>query len=275
MFRLNFGSRIPALELSPFTHSFPLPPILRAIMEARTPATYIPGYSRARLKRIIAAGNVAACAIGFWTILFPTQLYTVGLSLCVLLPLWALALEMRTRGALGFEARRGRRYPLSIATILLLPALALAGRATVDLNFESYSPLIAATALTALAMFTLFWRFDPQLRGDLNQGVTIAIFALAYCYGALALADVRLDASSGQDTQTLIHHKRIHVSGGPKGGSAWYQVKVDPEASPAGANWINVQPDLWDSFHRGDTVCVHVGTGLLAIPWYAVGRCTG
>ena len=242
-------------------------------MDARTPATHIPGLSRARLKRVIAAGNVAAFAIGFWTIFIPTQLYTVGLSLCVLLPLWALALEIRTRGALGFEERRGRRYPLSLATIVVLPALALAVRAGIDLNFESYPPLIVAAVLTALVICALFWRFDPQLRGDLNQVATIGILALAYCYGALAFADVMLDASSGHDTQTVIHHKRIHVSGGAKGSSVWYQVQVDSDASPAGANWINVQPDLWDSFQRGETVCVHVGTGLLAIPWYAVGHC--
>ncbi len=242
-------------------------------MDAHTPATHIPGYSQARLKRVIAAGNVAAIAIGLWTIFFPTQLYAVGLSLCVLLPLWALALEMRTRGALGFEARRGRRYPLSLATILMLPALALALRAGIDLNFASYPPLIAAAVLAALAMFAVFWRFDPQLRSDRNQVATIAMFALAYCYGALAFADVVLDVSSGQDTQTVIHEKRVHVSGGPKGSSVWYQVKVDPDASPAGANWIHVQPDLWDSLHRADTVCVHAGTGLLAIPWYAVRHC--
>ena len=242
-------------------------------MDAHTPATHIPGYSRARLKRMIAAGNVAAFAISLWTIFFPTQLYTLGLSLCVLLPLWALALEMRTRGALGFEARRGRRYPLSLATIVLAPALALAVRMGIDLNFASYPPLIAAAVLTALVICALFSCFDPQLRGGLNQVATIGIFALAYCYGALAFADVMLDASSGHDTQTVIQDKRVHVSGGPKGSSIWYQVKVDPDASPAGANWIHVQPDLWGSFHRGDTVCVHVGKGLLAIPWYAVGHC--
>jgi hypothetical protein len=242
-------------------------------MDARTPATRIPGYSRARLKRMIAAGNVAALAIGFWTILFPTQLYTVGLLLCVLLPPLALALEMRTRGALGFETRRGGSYPLSLATILLLPALALAVRAGIDLNFASYRPLFAAGLLTASAMFALFWRFDPQFRGDFNQVVTIVIFAVVYSYGVLAFADVVFDRSLGQDTQTVIDHKRIHVSGGPKGSSVWYQVKVDQDASPAGADWIHVRPDLWDSFHRGDTVCVHVGTGLLAIPWHAVGHC--
>ena len=172
----------------------------------------------------------------------------------------------------GSNRGAGRRYPLSLATVLLAPAIALVMRAGTDLNFESYAPLIVAAMLTALAVFTLFWRFDPQLRGDFNQGVTIAIFAVAYCYGALTFADVMLDASSGHDTQSVIDHKRIHVSGGPKGSSVRYQVKVDPDASPAGANWINVRPDLWESFHQCDAVCVHVGKGLFAIGWYAVGH---
>jgi len=244
-----------------------------ATMDARTPTTHIPGYSKARLKRIIAAGNVAAMAIALWTIFLPSWLYAPVLSLAVLLPLFALALDIRTRGALGFEARRSRRYPLSLATIVVSPALALAVRAGLDLNFASYPPLIAAAVLTAIATFVLFWRFDPQLRGDRNQSATIAIFALAYCFGVLAFADVVLDPSSGHETQTVIRDKRIHVSGGVKGSSVRHQLKVDPDASPAGADWINARPDLWDSFHRGETACVQVGPGLLAIRWFAVVHC--
>jgi hypothetical protein len=180
---------------------------------------------------------------------------------------------MRTKGVLGFEVRGSRRYPLSLATIVVLPALLLAVRAGIDLNFENYTLLLVGAVLCAGAIFVVLWRVDPQLRGDFNQSVTIAMFALAYSYGVLAFADVKLDASSGHDSQTVIHHKRVHVSGGPKGSSVWYQVQVDPEASPAGENWIHVQPDLWESLHRGDVVCVHIGKGLLAIPWYAVSYC--
>jgi hypothetical protein len=242
-------------------------------MDTRTPAAHIPGYSRTRIKRMIAGGNVAAMAIGLWTIFFPSYFYTPVLVLCMLLPLLGLALDMRTRGALGFEDRRSRFYPLSLATILVLPALALAARAGIDLNFESYAPLIAKTVLTSIAIFALFWCLDRKLKGDLNQCATIAIFAVAYCYGALAFADVVLDPSMAVEKQTVIYQKRIHVSGGPKGSSVWYQVKVDPDASPAAANWINVQPALWHAFRRGDTVCVRVGPGLLASRWYAVGHC--
>jgi hypothetical protein len=140
---------------------------------------------------------------------FPTQLYPFAISICVLLPLCALALDMRTKGALGFEERRSRRYPLSLATILVLPALALGVRAGIDLNFESYAPLITAAVLFAGVIFAIFWRFDPQLRGDFNQYVSIAIFALAYSYGALAFADVKLDASSGHDTQTVAFMSQV------------------------------------------------------------------
>ena len=244
-------------------------------METRTPAVQIPGYSRAHIKRMIAGGNVVAMAIGFWTIFFPAYFYTPALLLCFLLPLWGLVLDMQTRGALGFEERRSRSYPLSLATILVLPALALAVRAGIDLNFESYATLIAKAAVTAVAIFALFWCLDRKLKGDLNQCATIAIFAVAYSYGALAFADVVLDPSMAVEKQTVIDQKRIHVSGGTKGSSVWYQVKVDPGASPQGANWINTQPALWYSFRRGDTVCVRVGAGLLATRWFAVGHCGG
>jgi hypothetical protein len=127
--------------------------------------------------------------------------------------------------------------------------------------------------LAAAAIFADFWRFDPQLRGDRNQGITLAIFAPADCFGAPAFADVVLDPSPGHNTQSVLRDKRIHVSGGPKGSSVWHQVKVDPDASPAGSDWINVQPNLWESFHHGDTVCVHVGPGLLAVRWYAIANC--
>ena len=106
---------------------------------------------------------------------------------------------MRTRGALGFEARRGRRYPLSLATIVLAPALALAVRMGIDLNFVSYPPLIAAAVLTALAVFALFWRFDPQLRGDLNQIVS----------GVVGQADGFLDRLNPQHVPFFIDQAHL------------------------------------------------------------------
>ena len=98
----------------------------------------------------------------------------------------------------------------------------------IPLRFQLHSGTGNRTRLQFFPLATDFSRRGLTLRCDFNPCVTIAIFALA-------------------------------VSGGPKGSSVSYQVQIDPEASPAGANWIHVQPDLRYTFQRGDIVCVHVG----------------
>lgn len=233
----------------------------------------LPRLSKARLKRLIAIGNALAFAIGLWTLLFASHFYLLSLVLCFALPLAAIALDVLAQGTLGFEERRGRRYPLSLATILVIPSIALAGRALLDLNFASYTVLLGETAIAMAAIFVIFLQRVPGLKGDRNQLATIGIFAFVYGFGVLAFADVALDPSPGRETQTIVRAKRIHVSGGVKGSSIWYQLKVAPDASPAGNDWIRIRPDLWPSFARGDTVCVHVGPGLLAATWYTVRSC--
>lgn len=229
--------------------------------------------SKARLKRLVAIGNGLALALGLWTIFFAAYAYALSLALCFALPIVALAIDIRAQGALDFEQRRSRRSPLSLATILIMPALALALRAGLDLNFNSYLALMGETAIAMAAIIVLFLRLVPTLKGDVNQLTNVGIFALAYSFGVLAFADVTLDPSTGHDAQTILRAKRIHASGGPKGSSVWYRLKVDADASPAGAGWIHVRPDLWRDFARGDTVCVHTGPGLLGAAWYTVRPC--
>jgi len=239
-------------------------------MNAHAPAA---AFSKARLKRLIAVGNVLAFAVGLWTLLFATAFYWLSLALCFLIPLAAIALDYGSRGTLDFEARRGRRSPLSLATLLIVPAIGLGGRAVNDLNFTSYALLLAETAFAVISLVALFLRFEPGLKADRNQLATIALFALAYSYGVTAFADVLLDPSSGRDVETIIRDKHVHVSGSVKGSSIWRKIAVDPAAVPGGGPWIEVRPDLFASFARGDQVCVHRSPGLLGTTWYELRHC--
>ena len=232
----------------------------------------VAGLSKARLKRVIAMGNAIAFGIGFWTLLFATSFYWLSLALCFAIPLGAIALDTVTRGKLDFQARR-RRSPLSLATLLMVPAIALGGRAINDLNFTSYIALLALTVLAVAAIIALFLYFDRSLKSDVNQLTTIAVFALAWSYGVIAFADVVLDPFRGYDLPTVIRDKHVHVSGGTKGSSVWRKVAVDPAAVPSGDPWIEVRPDLFAAFARGNTVCVHLGPGLLGAAWYGVRHC--
>lgn len=230
-------------------------------------------FSKARLKRLIVIGNVLAFAVGLWTLLFATMFYWLSLALCFLIPLAAIALEYGSQGTLDFEAHRGRRSPLSLATLLIVPAIGLGGRAINDLNFTSYALLIAETACAAIGIVVLFLRLEPDLKRDVNQLGTIVLFVLAYSYGVVAFADVLLDPASGRDVETVIRDKHVHVSGNVKGSSVWRKIAVDPAAVPGGGPWIEVRPDLFASFARGEQACVHQSPGLLGTPWYDLRRC--
>jgi len=243
-------------------------------MTVRTRPARHSGFSQARLKRLIAAGNALAFAVGIWTLVFATAFYWLSLAVCFLIPLAAIALDYATQGTLDFEARRGRRSPLSLATLLIVPAIALAGRAVNDLNFTRYTLLLAETAFAIVSLVALFLRFEPDLKSDRNQLATIAFFALAYSYGVIAFADVVLDPGSGRDVETVIRDKHVHVSGGVKGSSVWRKIAVDPAAIPGGGTWIEVRPDLFATFARGDKACVHQSPGLLGTPWYDLRHCS-
>jgi hypothetical protein len=241
-------------------------------MAQKTLGAARPAMSKASLKRMISEGNIAAFAIGLWTLLFATHFYVVSVALCAALPLLAIALDVKAKGALDYETKRGR-HPLSMAAILLVPALGLAGRAIIDLNVIDQKLLIAETVVAALGIVALFDHFDARLKADWRPALTIAIWAMVYGYGVLAFANTVLDLSAGSDSVTVIGDRRIHVSGGTRGSSVWHEVSVDPGAAPGDEPWIHVRPDRYYGFARGETVCVHRGAGLFAVSWFDVRPC--
>ena len=241
-------------------------------MAQKTLGAARPAMSKASLKRVIGAGNVAAFAIALWTMLFATHVYVLSVALCAAFPLFAIALDVKAKGALDYETKRGR-HPLSMAALLLVPALGLAGRAIIDLNIVDQKLLVAETVVAALGIVALFYRFDPRLKADWRPALTIAIWAMVYSYGALAFADAVFDPSAGSESVTVIRDRRIHVSGGTKGSSAWHEVSVDPGTAPSDEPWIHVRPDLYYTFARGETACVHRGAGLFAVRWFDVRAC--
>jgi len=232
-----------------------------------------PAITKASLKRVIGAGTIVAFALGLWTLLFATHFYVLSVALCAVLPLLAIALDVKAKGALDYETTRRRKSPLSMAAILLAPALGIAGRAIIDLNVVDQMLLIAEAVFAALAVFALFYRFDARLKGDWRQALTIAIWAMVYSYGVLAFADTVFDLSAGSDSVTAIRDRRIHVSGNVRGSSVWHEVSVTAPTAPGDDPWIHVRPDLYDAFVRGETVCVHRSAGLLAVSWFDLRAC--
>jgi hypothetical protein len=241
-------------------------------MTQKSLATARPALTKASLKRVLRAGNLAAFALGLWTLLFATHFYLLSVALCAAFPLCAVALDIRANGALDYETKRGR-HPLSMAALLLLPAIGLAGRAIIDLNVIDQKLLIAEAVIAACAVVALFYRFDARVKADWRPALTIAIWAMVYSYGVLAFADQFFDLSAGSDSVAVIRDRRIHVSGNVKGSSVWREVSVDASVTLGDEPWIHVRPDRYAGLARGEPVCVHRGAGLFAVSWFEVRPC--
>ena len=233
----------------------------------------IPGMSRARLKRVLSAGNRLTLVIAVWALFWPRP-YFLLIALCFVLPLVALAGDARFRGSLDWQESRKKATPFSIATIATIPALALCVRALTDLNILDWRIMIAWSVLGGICIAGGICTMDARVRGSLNQLAQVGLFGMAYSCGALAMSNVVFDPHLASETRTQIVDMRVHVSGGAKGSSIWHEVKVHPSASPEGAAWIHVRQDLYGQLHKRETVCVRSGRGLLAVRWFDVRYCS-
>lgn len=228
--------------------------------------------SRARLKRIVSAGNVASFALAAWTLFLPAP-YALAILVCIAVPLLGIAFDAWTGGKLDWQSSTRKATPYSLAIVITMPALALCARALSDLNTQDW-PLMIAWALGAgLGCLACFVLFDARVRNDWRQLATLAIFSLAYAYGALAYFDTSFDPWPSRETATAILDMRVRVSGGVKGSSIWHEVRIGSAASPGAAGWVHVRPDVYGELGKGMIVCVHSGRGLLFVRWFELRRC--
>jgi hypothetical protein len=229
------------------------------------------GVSRAQLKRVLSTGNRLALVISLWALFWPRPYFPV-IALCFVLPMLAVAAEVRFSGLVDLEAKK-RRNPLSVAAMAIAPALVLCVRALEDLNVPDWRMLVAWSLILATAIVAGICAIDAHVR-RLAQLIPVIFLASAYSFGTLALANVFLDPYRSSETPTTIMAKRIRTSGGAKGSSTWHEVRVEPSAAPEGAVWIHVRQDVYSELQRGDTVCVHSGRGLFTVRWFDVRLCS-
>lgn len=230
----------------------------------------LPHLSMARVKRLVSRGDVAATLLAIWTIYWPVPYYPL-IACCFAIPVLAICLDVWLGGALNWKSRKGVRDRLSLATMTLMPTAALAGRALGDFNFLNWQMRVVWWLLVAACISGSAYFLEPQVRSDRRQFLSVILFALVAGYSIVAFADRLLDPFSASSIAATVSDKYIRESGGPKGGSIFYNVRVTP--SPPGWTWIHVRSDVYRQLHIGQRGCLVQGTGLLGIGWLDVRPC--
>jgi hypothetical protein len=161
----------------------------------------------------------------------------------------------------------------SLLVAVIPPALALgavglaADGAALDWRMPLIVALVAGAPMAAVA--------DAALRGSrLARGrVVTALFMFAcmsvYAYGALSLANARLDSASPERFRTAVIGKRITHG---RGGTHWHLrlAAWGPQTEPGDAE---VRPWVYRAVDVGGSVCVDLRPGALGIAWYVVLVC--
>jgi hypothetical protein len=201
-----------------------------------------------------------------WGVLYP---HPYGLAMLVLgaIPVVVIALAVRRRDAYTLDSRGGdRRHNLSAA--LILPGLVLAYRAASDQEVLDWQPTMWWTAIITIAFAVVVYWVAPELRA---RKFTLALFVLilaAYGYGAPAMVNMAMDASSPQVFATRVLGKHS-----TSGRSRTYYLDLAPWGPRTEHGDVTVRGGFYTRAAEGRTVCVYLFAGALGARWFVTDDC--
>jgi len=222
-----------------------------------------------RLERVDGARRavrwllVPAYAIAFWTLASPEPGALV-LALTAIQPIVALFLTWRFQGLFTLAGSR-RPVRADLGVLLLVPGVALAGRALQDASLAQPASLLAPALAVGAGLWALALASSDDLRAARLQAIGMAVVLVLYAGGLLALADVRLDQAAPVRTAATVTAKRM-TSG--KGASARLTLAGSPGHPEAVER--RVPRPLYRRVAVGDLVCVTDHPGAFGWHWSSI-----
>lgn len=224
-----------------------------------------------------AAGAIGArivawilAVLGAVAVLFPFgPRESLAVSLALVLPALALVLLFLLPNAFDATSRRTGRPYLDLAP--LVGGLFLFAFAT-SAGVYDWRAAAAPAALAALLLALLGAALvAPRVRIALPLvALYCATAGAAYGYGALILADVRLDHAPPQVFETRVADRWISY-----GRHRSYHLRLDPFGPRALGVTASVSAGLYNATQVGDTICAADHPGLLRLAWWSIAPCPG
>ncbi|HEX3663972.1 MAG TPA: hypothetical protein VHU23_01905 [Rhizomicrobium sp.] len=205
--------------------------------------------------------------IGLWLLLWPEP-YKFAVVSAMTAFLAALAIEMLLRQRLGLaDPRRGDQRP-RIQMLFVMPALALALRALLDINLLDWRPVLVWSLAPAALLAVPLFAGDRDLPKRPLIAAILLVLNYAYSWGAIVEANSIFDTSAPHHFQTTI--RAMHAN---RGKSTSYHLVLGPwNGRPAGDD-VRVPYAAYAGRRPGDTICVTLSDGWLGFRYYAARSC--
>lgn len=222
--------------------------------------------NKARVERGVRWLNYAAWALLAWGWFWPAP-YRVVIIALALAPLVALGVTFYYRPLVGLDDRRGSKRP-SLILLFLFPAVTLALRALLDVQPIDWSGAIVLGAAGGVAMAAAMVSADPELSRRWFTLMALGVFAWAYAFGALTIANAMLDDTPARPIETTVREKLADTS-----KVTTYKLTVGPWGDERADNDVTVSRDVYEAASTGDKICVYVNDGRFGWRWYFVQTC--
>jgi hypothetical protein len=223
------------------------------------------GYLRRQFILAVAIG-IATALVCAWAFFFPRP-YALAVSTLAFLPLVLFGMVALFGDPFPLDAQRDEPSG-GVGALLALPGIVLGLRAMLDIQFIGWQRPLMLVAGGTLAVIALVLLVSRRLR-SLKFVLVLAPVVAPYVYGAVMEADVLLDRSPAKISYGIVTGKDLHI-GKPR---PYRSLRLDPLGPYTLLDQADVSADVFRSVAVGDTVCIWLRSGFLAIPWYAVGRC--
>ncbi len=231
----------------------------------RTPAERLRRLERAR--RVAVWLERATIAMAAWVLFFPWP-YGFANAVVAALPWAVLLFVAASRGLYRFGGRLFDGHPNVFASFSV-PGVMLGLSALRDFEVTGWWAAIAAGIGGSIVLTLLAAIVDPDLRRDWWAGSFLALLMTFYGFGAFLQANAILDRSPMQVIPVVVIDKHLTT-----GTPTTRNLRLKPWGPYAQPGDVSVVRSLYDAVRSGDSVCIHLRSGALGIPWYVVRSCT-
>lgn len=207
--------------------------------------------------------NNLGILVMFWAFLWPRP-YPCVIWTLIILPVVALGFARYFDGALKFDTNKGSAFP-NIASVFLLPCLALTLRAFTDFNILAWNKFWLPFAGVSLSLYLLTLLLATDVRKRIVAIIMPAIFCACYGYGTVISLNGILDRSRPTVYKARVINRHIST-----GKHTSYYLKLSAWGPRKEEKDVDVGKSVYGRHGIGDQVDVVVRDGWMEILWFRV-----
>jgi hypothetical protein len=197
-----------------------------------------------------------------------------ALMLLLVYPFIGILLMISGRGLIKFQSNRQRSICSFIMLGIFVPGFALLIKSVAKDQVLDTTHLWAPALGISLLLFTLIYvtGINKSMGMLRAQVITMILTALVYSFGSALQANWIFDPSDPAVYDVTILGSRVTEQSSrlADGKDESYYLTISPWGPRREAEEVAVSWNLYRLSQKGDTLQVHLGEGLLHIPWFFI-----